>query len=419
MNYKKLYVFIPIYILVIEWFAILYLHYNNPYHFLLMSKGTLLIILLGLFCLILGYFFMHSLYLYKPDTLDNNSQVIKIDEKALGIFIIILSFFAFLGLLLSLNEIAKVTNGLQLYFSNPFLAREHIVMLQEGKLYNVSQMNYRIGSYLCSLMYPLASLGGIAIAQKTRWRFTGLIPLVLVLMYSLINLNRFGLITSLGLWFFTVFYFGIYLKPDDRKKLLKQIFIYSVIAIVLVLLFFYIIMSLRAFYVTNLGYYIKRSFYAYFSGSPGAFEKLLYNDQPLMYGASSFRSIVKWFGRLGLLESSQYLGAHNIFKNIGLGSPMTLNTYTFVKTPYEDFGILGVAGICTIWGMITRYIIERCFEKFSILNLFLVSVFVLSFFMTFYEFFFQGITMFIYWSIILLFIQDYFDKKGIISYVPQ
>ncbi|MDZ7822440.1 MAG: hypothetical protein U5N26_11915 [Candidatus Marinimicrobia bacterium] len=70
-----------------------------------------------------------------------------------------MSLIAFIGLLISLKEISKVTNGLQLYFTNPFLAREQIITLQEGTARHVSQISYKIGSYLCSLMYPLASVG--------------------------------------------------------------------------------------------------------------------------------------------------------------------------------------------------------------------------------------------------------------------
>ncbi|MDZ7822439.1 MAG: oligosaccharide repeat unit polymerase [Candidatus Marinimicrobia bacterium] len=250
--------------------------------------------------------------------------------------------------------------------------------------------------------------------MKSKWKLTGLIPLLLVVVDSLVNLNRFGLITSLGLWFFYAFVFQYVPSRNEQKALLKKVLLYTLIAAVLVALFFYLIMSIRAFYATDLNHFIKRSFYAYFSGSPAAFEKLLYEPGSMTYGASSFRSVVKRFSRFGLMESGAYMGAHNAFRNIGLGMPMTLNTFTFVKTMYEDFGILGVAFISAGWGMLARYAIEKSFLKFSILNLFIVSVFVLSFFMTFYEFFFQGVTMFVYWSLILLFIERYFEKRGIL-----
>ena len=392
---KRLYVTFPIAILVLEWILVFYLHFNNPYHFITISKGTFSIIMLGLICLLMGYLTAHSFYLNGKNDMPDVSQKIYVDQRALGIFVLIISGIVLLGLLISVQEIAKATNGFKLYFTNPFQARVRIVMLQEGSIQNISKLNFKFGSYLTSLMFPLSILGGIAIAQKSRWRFTGLFPLILVIIYSLLYLNRFGLITSLGLWFFTLIYYSIYLPENERKTLLKKIALYAVLAIVFVSLFFYLILSIRAFYISDIGYYIKRSFYAYFAGSPAAFEKLLNEPQPLMYGASSFRSVVKWFGRLGLVETGQYLGAHNAFKNISLGSPMTMNTFTFVKTLYEDFGILGVAFITTIWGALARYFIEKGFQKFSLLNLFIIAVFVLSFLMTFYEFFFQGITMFI------------------------
>ena len=93
------------------------------------------------------------------------------------------------------------------------------------------------------------------------------------------------------------------------------------------------------------------------------------------------------------------------------------NTFTFVKTLYEDFGILGVAFISTIWGALARYFIEKGFKNFSLLNLFIIAVFVLTFLMTFYESFFHCIIMFIYWSLVLVVISRYFKTKGIITYV--
>ena len=412
---KRLYVNFPVFILILEWFAVLYFHFSNPYHFVLMSKPTLNLILLGLLGLLSGYYTMHSFYLNKQE-LPELDKKIHINQKAMGIFLLLFCVVVFLGILLCLREIAKVTNNLNLYFTNPFMAREQILRLQEGESHMISLMSYKIGSYLSSLMYPMAILGGVMTSQKSRWRLTGLLPLVLVILNSLINLNRFGLIVSLGLWFFSLIYFSYFIAKEDRTKLLKRTAIYVVLAVLFILFFFYLILSLRGFYIADLSYYVKRSFYAYFSGSPSALEKLLYEPQRLMYGASSFRSIAKWFGRLGLIDPSLYLGAHNSFKNISMGLPMTINTFTFVKTPYEDFGSIGVVVMTIIWGALARFSIEKCFAKFSLFKLFVVSIFVISFFMSFYEFFFQGITMFIFWSVILVVINEYFINKRIIVY---
>jgi oligosaccharide repeat unit polymerase len=414
---KKLYINLPIVILLCEWALVFYLHFNNPYHFIIMSRPTLNLILLGLFGLIIGYYTIHSFLLSHNTTFDTDVRKISVNQRALGIVILILSSIVFLGLLLSIREISKITNNLSLYFSNPFAARALIIQLQDGEIQNISVIAFKIGSYLNSLMYPLAVLGGIMVSQKSRWRYIGVLPLILVILYSLIYLNRFGLIVSLGFWFFSMFYFSIYMKNSDREELLKKIVLYIIIALIFVLLFFYLILSIRGFYITDLSYYVKRSFYAYFSGSPSALEKLLHEPSPgLMYGMSSFRSIAKWFVRLGLLEPATYVGAHNTFKNISGGTSMAINTYTFVKTLFEDFGRIGVAFFTVIWGGLTRYSVEKSFKKFSLNNLFIVSVFLLSFFMSFYEFFFQGITMFIYWWVILLIINKYLTKKNIIIY---
>lgn len=415
MNFKKFYIHLPILILLVEWVAVIYLHYTNPYHFIVMSKGTLGIIVTGLVFIILGYYLVHSFYINDNRMLLGDQHSIKLDEAFIGKFILVFSFIVVIGLILIVKEVAKITNNLSMYFDNPFMVREKIISMSAGEISGISKASYTIGSYLGTFMYPLSVLGGIMVAQKSPWRFTGIIPFLLVIVYSLINLSRFGLITSMGLWFFSLIYYGIYINYNDRKKLTYKTAFFLLLAVVFIMIFFISIIKLRTFSMLNIEYWAQRSIYSYFSGSGAAFEKFLFNEPTMTFGASSFRSLVKWFARVGLLDNSIVMGAHNSFYNVSRGIPMSLNTYTFAKSPYEDFGIIGVSVISLLWGMFVRFSIEKCFRKFSIINLFFVSLGLLSLFMSFYEFFFHGIVMFIYWFILLKFIEEYLILKGAIT----
>lgn len=416
MNFRKFYTHFPMAILIVEWVFVIYLHYTNPYHFITMSKGTLGIVLTGLLFIMLGYYFVHSFYLRESGPLPGDVRKLEINDAFIGKTILLLSIIVILGLLLISREIAKITNNFSMYFENPFMVRERIVSLGEGKVAGVSMMSYRIGSYFGTLIYPLSFLGGIIATQRSKWKLTGIIPLLLIIVYSVMNLNRFGLVTSMGLWFFALIYFGMYLDPQHRKRMTIRTSIYLLLALVFVLVFFVSIIQWRSFSSVNIEYFAKRSMYSYFTGSGAAFEKFLFNGYDPLFGASSFRSIAKWFSRIGLMDPSAVMGAHNSFFNISRGLPMSLNTYTFAKSPFEDFGMIGLGIICLFWGGLTRYAIERCFRHFSLMNIFYISILTLSLLLTFYEFFFQSITMFFYWFIILKLIENHFSEKGVLKY---
>lgn len=399
-------------ILIFEWVIVLYLHYHNPYHFITMSKDTLTILLTGLSFIILGYYFISSFYFSSSNELPGDHNEIKINEALLGKIILLISLVSVIGLIFILQEISTLTNNFSMYFNNPIFARERIVLMQEGKIATVSFFRYKIGIYLFSFMYPFAAVAGVVSLLKTKWRLTGIIPLILVIMYSLIHLNRVGLISALGLFFFGRIYFGMYLNPQRRRSTTLKTAISLLIGTVFIAAFFFFIFKIRSSKNIDIEYYAMRSTYSYLTGSGSALDKFIFEGVKPLYGASSFRSIFRWLASFGLVDHSIALSNFNSFVNIGEGFPMRLNTYTFVKSPYEDFGIVGVGIIGLIWGMITRYSVERCFRGFSFLNIFLVSIMILSLFMTFFEFFFQGIVMFVFYFIVIFVFEKYLKVKN-------
>jgi hypothetical protein len=88
------------------------------------------------------------------------------------------------------------------------------------------------------------------------------------------------------------------------------------------------------------------------------------------HGASGFRSLFKWLARLGLLDPQSVIGVNNPF--VAIGSWTKVNTFSFAKTLYEDFGIFGLLIGNVIWGGITRHAIQKLMNHFSLVNLFFV-----------------------------------------------
>ena len=411
MNTNKLYIHLPIAILVFEWCAVFFLHYKNPYNYLLMSIDTRNIILTGLLFIALGYYFINSFYLDSGNISYENYDKLTINSELLGKIILIISFVILIGFALILKEIAKITSNFTLYLQNPFIVREILSSINDQQAGNVSIVGYKLGSYICSVIYPLSAIGGIMVVQKSKWRVTGVIPLLFVVFHSLIYLNRFGLISSVGIWFISMLYYSQYLDKSRRKQILIKIGISSIVAITFIVLFFVLILKIRAFNITNTDYLIKKSFYSYIASPGSAFEKFNFEHHKMSLGISSFRSVIKWFSRFGLIGSEMVKETHSAFTNVSFGKPMWLNTYTFAKAPYEDFGIVGVGVIGMIWGMVTRYAIQKSFRRFSFVNIFIVSILMISLIMTFYEFYFEGFSVIVYWIVIMVLFEKYLSKR--------
>jgi hypothetical protein len=109
--------------------------------------------------------------------------------------------------------------------------------------------------------------------------------------------------------------------------------------------------------------------------------------------------------RLGFWDPQSVLRTNNPF--VSIGGWTSINTFSFVKTFYEDFGILGVITGSILWGGATRYLTERVLRKFNMTNFFLLILITFSLVMSFYAFYFEGLT-----ALVLYFVyMKVFDKK--------
>jgi len=149
--------------------------------------------------------------------------------------------------------------------------------------------------------------------------------------------------------------------------------------------------------------------YFYLVGGIPALDKFLVQDPALLYGMSIFKSVIKWFIRFDLWDSFDFMSYNLNFTTIAPG--ITLNTYTFVKSLYHDFGLIGVITGSFLWGFTARYLIHIYTNSFSIIKLFGIVIFTFSYLMSFYNFYFEGITLYLLWFISAGTIQYIFKDK--------
>jgi hypothetical protein len=117
------------------------------------------------------------------------------------------------------------------------------------------------------------------------------------------------------------------------------------------------------------------------------------SDFELKNGIVIFDSFIKWFMRFGILSSENI--ARVEYKFVDVGSS-TMNTYSYIRILYEDFGILGLLSFSYIWGGVTSLATDRLFKRLSLVNLIIVILLSYSFFISFFSFSLHNIAMVVF-----------------------
>jgi oligosaccharide repeat unit polymerase len=397
MNYRRLIIFSPILLFLLIWLSVIGLHYGyNPYKYIRMSEYSQFLVIISIVFLSMGYLLYNS---ESNGISQLQQQIVKVNERYLSIFIVAVSIFIWIGIIINIQSLGKELGGLKEYLINPFKVRGKIVDLTESNIENYNLL-YSVSNYITSLNYPLTVLGGILFAIKGKFRILGLLPILQGMTISLITLGRFSAMTTLGFWFLATYYYSFYHDKVTTKKLLKNTLFYGLFLITILFLFFFIIVRLRTFYLKNINTLFVKSIYTYFVGPVSAFEGFISTDVKYMYGESAFRSIFKWLGRFGLWDAQSVLRTNNPF--VSIGSWTSINTFSYVKTFYEDFGILGVITGSIAWGWAIRFITERALINFNMKKFYLLIIGTFSLIMSFYAFYFEGLTAIILYYIYMI-----------------
>jgi hypothetical protein len=106
-----------------------------------------------------------------------------------------------------------------------------------------------------------------------------------------------------------------------------------------------------------------------------------------------FRSIVSWLRAFGLLEKSSIIGPHYEFYPI---YNTHMNTFTFIRIPYEDFKFIGLVIISYFWGFFSFIAMRFYLNKFTFIRLGIAATVTFYLFWSFYHFNWTDLTALIY-----------------------
>jgi len=403
LNSKFVY-YLPILLLGMLWLIILGLYSLNPYNFIRVSHSTLFILVIGILSIILGYIYVHAFKYddYLLTTEDKARNNIIYTDVSIKTSIIITTLLGITGAFITILWLANTLGGMRIYELNPLLVRQASVEITKVGSFTMYPV-YTIGTYLINFLFIGNILSGLYFGKK--WILYKSIPLVVSFIISGLLLQRMIIVTSFGLLFLSSA-FSIYLLPYQQRRKISIPMTGAVLIIFCLLIgISYVIIKVRMFYLNNIFEIFLKSTYTYLVGTVSSLEMLLRKEIDYTYGEQSFRTIFKWLARLGFIQDFGQYKTHLGFVNIGR---MHINTYTFVRSLYMDYGIIGLTFVGFFWGALTRIIIGKFQKEYTLSYLFWAVILTFSLLMSFYEFYFQGISRIIYWYLLVYLVEKLF-----------
>ncbi|MCX7928962.1 MAG: oligosaccharide repeat unit polymerase [Patescibacteria group bacterium] len=284
--------------------------------------------------------------------------------------IIVLSLLSAIGVVFTYLTMMRLIGGIENLF------------VLAVKLYSIRlTKDFEAPPYLTSLPIASACLAGIYIIVRRKIDFVAILPFLLLAAYTLIVMSR-GEIIITGAIFFTT----IFLTP--HKRFIGNKIMPGILSIVILLAaVFTIISSVRHTTMYFKGetqemQYIRNTMpfspaiYYYLSAPPVGFSEYLRHErEKVPPGSYTFRSIFNVMAKFGLTETSPL---HSSF----VTTPELINTGTYLREIYTDFGPLGILlfpyALGALLSILAIKISQRPATKYIVLTAHLYAIIWLS-----------------------------------------
>lgn len=407
---NTLYRYFPLLIFVSIWAIILFLYNQQLYNIKDVRPDTLLLTYLSIGALATGYFFMD---LFDPDKKRLNKLTVDIsNEKQLWIWYSFFTLLMLIGVILTMKGVASFFDGnLAIYYQNPVKVRHIVVNIGHGHF--SAPLIFKIGNYLINWGLTASFLGGMLFTQK-KYSFFALIIVFVSLLAGVSMFSRYIFINSFGMFAFSYLLFSFLRNKKEQTRIFKKTIYFIILSVALVFGVTYAILSARAFYIDDLTDLFNRLLYFYLVGGLPALDIFIYSDPTQLYGFSSFRSLTDWMIKFGIIPETNLLVAYHPF--VKVSTLVEINTYTYIKSFFQDFGLAGVGIMSALWGGITRYSLRALVLKFNIIRLAISAILCFSLFISFFSFYFEGIAMVVFRLIPLIIISPIIFKNFKISH---
>lgn len=404
---NKFYSYFPLFLFLSVWTLVIFFTTARWYNAYTVSTDTWVLLFIGLYAFITGYL-IFALYDRSFTKLDFAIKPITIDEERIALTLIILFIISCLGSFLVMKTLGDyVGDGFSTYTNKPISIRRAYVEIQSNPLIP-APLSYKLGSYLINICFVANMLGGALLTSPKKIKWVGLLPFIASVLYSISIFGRFALITSIAFYFISFVIVSFYKEHNERLRLLRNISIAGLIMVLCLYYLFYYIVLARYSLGLDLQEYFNKTIYFYFSGGIPALNDFLNSDIKHSYGTSSFRSVLKWLARFGIWPEEDVYSSYDKFTKV---SPtISINTYTYIRSLYIDFGLLGVISFSFAWGAGLKIVLKKVYQNFSALKLYILIILIFSSLMTFYSFYFESISVVFFWMLPLLIFRKHFNK---------
>lgn len=403
---KYFYQYLPVWIFSGIWCIVFWIYSRKEFNIHSTSPEAFFLLLTGIIGFILSYVVFVA-YDNRYNFYEKNRHEVILNKRLLINTTLAYSGITVIGAIIVATAVAQELGGYDVYLTQPLSVRQQIVSWQLGR--TLPPLTLKIGSYISNIGFLCSILGGILFSQKGRARFIGLIPLLCLLISQLTSFGRYAFVNGLIFFLFSYVLFNFFYSDQLRRSNLKRIAFFVLVSILFLGFMFYFIVKFRSPLAEDIFKLLNKSVYFYLTGGVPSLDHFLnsFNNE-FTYGQSSFRSLFRWLNYItGDQETT--INVHNSF--VSISPTQDSNTYTFVKSIYQDFNIYGLVLLVGLWAYLTKKVIYSFYSKFSVLTLMVVCIFLYSLFISFFSFYFQSISQLIFWFLNTLMFQYLFGEK--------
>jgi oligosaccharide repeat unit polymerase len=404
--YKSFIRLFPLLTFIFIWLFVISIYHFVPLGLPALHIETWTLIFISLFSLSFGY--LTVFFLYEPFNINNEFNINKLfNEHKIKFNILLIVIISLFGISGAIYKVSAHTGSIYEYLSNPISARNAIIYFEQKSIKDWD-IFYSFSNYLVNFNYAALILGAVYFVIAKKKRVLSIIPLFVAIIYSVVTFQRYYFIQAVVIWFFSVLFFLSIANVPEKKRIVRSFMLYIFSGIFITGGLLLGIVLLRVDYGTGDVDYFRtiewafRTIVFYVVGNIVALDNFVMQENELLYGLSLFRGFIKWFIRLQLYDPELGKNIYNNFTNVGSS---IMNTYSYIRPFYEDFGTLGLIIINYIYGFIGSIIVHVAIRNISLVKLHFAATIFFSLFLSFFNFTLLNFTMFLFLTIMIAFFQ--------------
>lgn len=406
---------VPVVVFITIWILQVFLLILSPYNYKSVSLETWIITLSSVSTVVVGYltyYFLNTTRTVQITSKTRNKSYIDFDKNNLEKLLKYLLIFVAIGVIGDILYLMFTIKSYGLHLTNIFWYRFFLSHSAKGQ-FGWSVL-HSLFSYLILLNNVVVIISAIYHSFYSGKKILIYGPIFLAFLFSVITLQRHTLIIILTFWLSALFFISFYLDSQRQKISLNKFYRSFIGILIFIALVIIIVISIRFYIDLGGAKYNKliklgiQSIYSYIAGNVVALDTYLKSDISYEKGAFLFQSILKWLSRLGVINSTSIPSQYLEFTNIG---PVSLNTYTYIRMLYADYGVYGLLILSYLWGFIAAFVMNNLYPNFRLYKLMFAALMMFSYLVSFFGFSLLNFTM-IFLLFFFSWILDYFIKTS-------